>query len=120
MTSIWERVGAQLEGDSKQDAWRRDPSAWAQDKLGGHLWSKQRAIMASLVANRRTAVQSCHGAGKSHVAGLAASWWIDTHPPGEAIVVSTAPTYPQVHAILWEEIRRNHRKGKLPGRVLRE
>jgi hypothetical protein len=33
-------------------------------------------------------------------------------------VVSTAPTYPQVHAILWEEIRKNHRRGMLPGRVL--
>jgi hypothetical protein len=74
--------------------------------------------MASLVTNRRTAVQSCHDSGKSYVAGLAAAWWVDTHPHGEAFVVSTAPSYPQVHAILWEEIRKQHRRGKLPGRVL--
>src|SRR6266513_918522 len=74
--------------------------------------------MASLVANRRTAVQSCHDSGKSFTAGLAATWWIDTRPLGEAFVVSTAPTYQQVSAILWEEIRRNHRRGGLPGRVL--
>jgi hypothetical protein len=63
-------------------------------------------------------VQSCHDSGKSYVAGLAAAWWVDTHPHGEAFVVSTAPSYPQVHAILWEEIRKQHRRGKLPGRVL--
>ena len=98
--------------------YRRDPVTWARDRLSAHLWSKQGDIMASLVNNRRTAVQSCHGAGKSFNAGLAAVWWIDTHPEGEAFVVSTAPSYPQVHAILWEEIRKQHRRGGLPGRVL--
>ena len=96
----------------------RDPIAWAHDKLGAHLWSKQREIAESVVVNRRTAVKSCHGAGKSWTAGMLAAWWIDIHPPGEAIVISTAPTYKQVHAVLWEEIRSAHRKGKLPGVVL--
>ena len=95
-----------------------DPIAWAHDKLGASLWSKQRAIAESVVVNRRTAVKSCHGAGKSWTAGMLAAWWIDIHPPGDAIVISTAPTYKQVHAVLWEEIRSAHRKGKLPGVVL--
>lgn len=95
-----------------------DPQAWANEKLDTFLWSKQREIVASVVEHRRTAVRSCHGAGKSFTAGLLASWWIDTHPPGEAIVVSTAPTYKQVHAVLWEEIRKQHRTGDLPGVVL--
>ena len=95
-----------------------DPIAWAHDKLGAPLWSKQRAIAESVVVNRRTAVKSCHGAGKSWTAGMLAAWWIDIHPPGDAIVISTAPTYKQVHAVLWEEIRSAHRKGKLPGVVL--
>ena len=115
---LWDRVTARFEIDSKLEAHKADPTVWAGDKLDAHLWLKQRDIMRSLVANRRTAVKSCHGAGKSFTAGLAASWWIDTHPAGEAFVVTTAPTYPQVHAILWEEIRKNHRRGKLPGRVL--
>lgn len=55
----------------------------------------------------------------SFLASRIALWWIDAHPPGEAIVVSTAPTYAQVHAILWEEIRKGHRKGGLPGVVLK-
>ena len=100
-----------------------DPVGWVRDRLGEHLWSKQRAIAESVVQNRRTAVKSCHDAGKSHIASRLASWWVDVHPPGTALVVSTAPTYQQVHAILWEEIRKAARlaakKGRpLPGRVL--
>ena len=106
------------EDAEQQAAWRRDPAKWAADRLGGaRLWSKQRDIVASVVENRRTAVKSSHGTGKSWTAGMIAAWWIDTHPAGEAIVVSTAPTYKQVHAVLWEEIRKQHRTGQLPGVV---
>lgn len=45
------------------------------------------------------------------------AWWLDSHPPGEAFVVTTAPTFPQVRAILWRYIRQVHRKAGLPGRV---
>lgn len=102
----------------RHDPELQDPAAWARKKLGLHLWSKQRDIAQSVKTNRRTAVRSCHDAGKSFIASVIAAWWIDSHPPGEAFVVSTAPTYPQVHAILWEEIRNRHKRGSLPGRVL--
>jgi hypothetical protein len=46
-----------------------------------------------------------------------ALWWIDVHPPGEAFVVTTAPTTAQVEAILWRYIGAAHRKAELPGRV---
>ncbi len=84
-----------------------------------HLWSKQREIAASVTRNRRTAVQSAAGIGKSWLAAVISLWWVDTHPPGEAIVVTTAPTGEQVGAILWEEIRKHHRLGNLPGTVQR-
>ncbi len=100
-----------------------NPVGWVNDQLGEHLWSKQREIADSVVTNRRTAVKSCHNAGKSFLASRIAAWWTSIHPPGEAFVVSTAPTYPQVHAILWEEIRKAARTAEahghpLPGRVL--
>jgi hypothetical protein len=99
-----------------------DPVAWISDRLGEHVWSKQRQVAESVRDNRRTAVRSCHDSGKSWISSRLAAWWIDTHPPGEALVVSTAPTYQQVHAILWEEIRKAAGKaaaqGKpLPGRI---
>lgn len=94
-----------------------DPVGWAREKLGAFLWSKQREVIESVRDNRYTAVHSAHEMGKSFGAGLTAAWWIDVHPRHEAFVVSTAPTFPQVRAILWREINRAHRKGNLPGRV---
>lgn len=51
----------------------------------------------------------------SLLASTIASWWVDSHPVGEAFVITTAPSTPQVHAILWEEIRSIHHKARLPG-----
>lgn len=92
-----------------------DPQKWVRERLGGELWSKQIEIMESVRDNRRTAVRSCHSAGKSHTAALVACWWIDSHEVGEAFVVTTAPSFPQVRAILWRYMNRMHAKGKLPG-----
>jgi len=93
------------------------PAAWAAQRLGVHLWSKQVEVAESVRDHRYTAVPSCHQTGKSFGGGILSCWWIDTHNPGEAFVVTTAPTDPQVKAILWREIRRAHRKGGLPGRI---
>lgn len=118
----WE-AAARLFEPVKPSPYLHDPVGWVRDKLGEHLWSKQQEIAQSVDANRRTAVKSCHDSGKSFIASRLAAWWVDSHPPGEAFVVSTAPTYQQVHAILWEEIRRAatraaNRHEPLPGRVL--
>lgn len=101
----------------ERSVYAHNPVKWVKDKLDGFLWSKQREILTSIVTNRRTAVQSCYGAGKSYVAGLAACWWIDSHKPGTARVVTSAPTGDQVKIILWNEIGRAHSQGKLPGRL---
>jgi len=98
-------------------AYVTDPIGWVKGKLSQIVWSKQRQILESIRDNRKTAVRSCHGVGKSWTAALAASWWLDTHEPGTAFVVTTAPTFRQVRAILWRYIRRVHKVGKLPGRV---
>lgn len=94
-----------------------DPAAWVRERLDENLWGKQVEILESVRDHRRTAVHSCHGAGKSHIAARVAAWWIECHPPGSAFVVSTAPSWQQVRAILWRYIGQVHRKGKLRGRV---
>jgi hypothetical protein len=94
-----------------------DPQKWVEERLHGSLWSKQREIMESVRDNRKTAVRSCHSAGKSHIAAATACWWIDSHEPGEAFVVTTAPTFPQVRAILWRYMNRMHKSAKLVGEM---
>lgn len=95
--------------------WRRDPVAWAKERAGLELWSKQKEILRSIVENSNTAVKSAHSTGKSYVSSVATCWWIDVHPAGQARVITTAPTSPQVDAILWYEINKLHNVLKLPG-----
>src|ERR1035437_7116675 len=98
-------------------AYRTDPSLWVKDRTGEHIWSKQAEILESVRDNRRTSVHSCHESGKSFTAARAVAWWIDSHAPGEAFVVTTAPTGAQVRAILWKDINRAHATGHVAGRT---
>ena len=101
--------------DGGEHEYADDPVRWIEERLGEHAWSKQREIANAVRDHRRTAVHSCHGIGKSWVASRIVAWWLDTHEPGEAFAVTTAPTAAQVRAILWREIRRAHQKGSLAG-----
>ena len=107
----------QADHAARVETYANDPTTWVTSRLNEHVWSKQSEIMQSVVENRRTAVKSCHGVGKSHIASRVVPWWLDIHPPGDAFVVTTAPTFAQVRAILWRYIRQAHRRGNLPGRV---
>lgn len=99
--------------------YQNDPAGWISDKLGAFLWSKQREICDSVAKFTYTGVKACHGPGKSYSAARIAAWWLDptVHELGSAFVVTTAPSWPQVQAILWRELRRAHRKARLPGRI---
>lgn len=108
-------AAAQMRKEVREASYREDPVKWAEDKLGVILWSKQKEILRSLAANKRTAVKSSHSIGKTFVSAIAACWWIDTRD--NCSVQSTAPTYTQVHGLLWEEIRKMHEKADLRGRV---
>lgn len=106
-----------LEAEFQKRIWQNDPDSWIHERLDEYTWSKQREVLASVRDNRRTAVRSCHEVGKSWLAGRIAAWWIDIWPPGSAFVVTTAPTNPQIKAILWKELGRAFMRGRLAGRV---
>jgi len=101
--------------DPPQLRWRHDPVAWARERGGMEIWSKQAEIMESVRDHPNTAVKSCHSAGKSYVSAALTCWWLDVHPPGLARVITTAPTSKQVDAVLWNEIGRMHRRLGLRG-----
>jgi hypothetical protein len=71
----------------------------------------------SVVENRYSAFKASHDVSKSHTMSRLALWWIDVHPPGEAFVVTTAPTTPQVEAILWRYMSNAYKKAGLAGRI---
>lgn len=93
---------------ARMSEYQTNPKAWCKDVLGIDLWSKQEDMFDAILANDHTAVRSCHGSGKSFNAALVACWWAATHPIGDSIFVTTAPTYHQVHSIIFENIRKFH------------
>jgi hypothetical protein len=98
-------------------AWRRNPVKWLEERAHTETWSKQRDIFQSIVDHPKTAVHSSHSIGKSFSGANIACWWLDVHPPGEAFVLTTAPTEVQVKAILWREINKAHTRIGLRGRT---
>lgn len=94
-----------------------DPEGWAREVLGVESWSVPRRIRESVRDNRHTAVPACHESAKTHTAATIAAWWIDSHPVGEAFVVTSAPTNDQVRALLWRDIQTMHVNAGLRGRT---
>ena len=110
-------VAGDLKARAKMALYREDPVLWAEERIGITLWSKQREVAMAMVNNDRIVVKSCHSIGKTYLAAIIVCWWIDTHPPMETLVVSTAPTANQVNKLLWEYIRVIHRENGLRGDV---
>jgi len=108
--------------------WKNDnpPSHWKRmpyRKLP--LWSKQREILEALVTHRKVAVKSCHAAGKTFIAAIAALYLAYVW---KGVGITTAPTFRQVKRLLWAEIgkiysnadqwRRSKGKPRLGGKIL--
>ena len=116
MTAGWASRAADLI-DPPELRWRRDPVAWVTERTRGELYAKQREILEAVRDHHRVAVKSCHSAGKSWTAAETVCWWLDSHPVGDARVVTTAPSTKQVEAVLWYEINRVHARAGLVGRT---
>lgn len=95
---------------------REDPRDFVRDVLGAKAsdgalryglkdpWTHdQELVMLSVRDNRRTAVPSGHGVGKTRVAAWIVLWYL-FRAPG-TVVITTAPTARQVEELLWGEIR---------------
>lgn len=111
--------GSKFHQKARQKVYYDHPEIWAKEVLGFEAWSKQVEIGQSVVNHSFTAVKSCHGAGKSAWAAVLVCWFVATRlAAGEQVfVITTAPSYAQVHLVLWEEIRAHHAKAGLPGYI---
>jgi hypothetical protein len=97
--------------------WRNDPRGFTECVLGQGLWSKQRAILDSVGRNKRTAVPSCFGVGKTLAAAAATCHHVCVYPPGTALAITTATRFRQVKRQMWPEIRKLANRAGLPGQV---
>lgn len=102
--------------EARAKAVPRDPSGWAR-YYRVFLWSLQLAVAASVAENKRTVVRSAAGIGKSYLSAVIVCWWVTTHPVNDVYVWTTAPGGDQVSGILWEDIRKLHKRLGLPGKI---
>lgn len=94
---------------SRDKKYLDDPVLWIRDILGRHLWSKQREIAYSIRDNVRTAVRSSNGSGKTMVSSCLAAWWVAVHDVHDTIVITTAPSFPQIKTNLFSELQARKR-----------
>jgi hypothetical protein len=85
-------------------AYHDDPVAFAEDMLGVTLFEyQQEPLRAMARGERKIAVRSGHGTGKSTIAAIGALWYLLTRYPVR--IVMTAPTIAQLDGVLFGAIR---------------
>jgi len=111
--SLGEAESPPTEVRAPYEEYHDDPVGFAGDVLGMEPWEREPTMPAEVASQadvlravakyRRVADKSGQKTGKSSLAAVAALWWVYTRVQG--YVVLTAPSAPQVDAILWTEIR---------------
>lgn len=64
----------------------------------------------------RIRIEAGHTVGKTKLAAAIVNHFFDCFPP--AIIYTFAPTWEQIHDLLWKEIKSDRRGSDLPGRIL--
>lgn len=116
-TQAMQQVAVILERSAKKEIYKTDAALWAKEVLNVHLWSKQVEISKAMLKYKKVGVSSCHGSGKSFTATVLILWWVSTRATDDAIAIVTAPTYSQVHAIIFEGMRKLHMEHGLHGTI---
>lgn len=83
-----------------------DPEGYCKGVLGFSPDEWQKQLLASIRTNRRTAVRSGHGVGKTRIAAAVIHWFIATRSYPQ--IVCTANTLPQLTTKLWRELAKVH------------
>lgn len=89
-----------------------DPVRFTKGLLCHKTWTIQEQILKSVAKNKLTAVKACNASSKTFTAAEAALWWVIRYP-NNGIVITTAPTDTQVRKLLWGEIHKAIRDGRI-------
>lgn len=75
---------------------------WVENGGTKDVSEHQKELLNAIANHRRVAAKSGHGIGKTAVLSWAAIWWLACF--GNARVVATAPSLPQLKSVLWPEL----------------
>ena len=110
---------AEMQARSQARVYQTDPEAWMADLLGVRLWSKQSEIAEAFVGNRRLAVKSGNGVGKSSLMAGLISWWCSVFPVEETLAIVSAPTLSQIEKVIFAYLKNNFASARVLGQSLR-
>lgn len=115
--------------------YRLDPERYIREQFGWAPWAGElgqpgqtevlaaytSALRAQLESpdapcQNRIRVEAGHTVGKTKIAAAIVNHFFDCFPP--AIVYTYAPSWEQIHDLLWKEIKSDRRGTGLPGRIL--
>lgn len=137
--SVKLRAAAALELRRRQGGgvgqWQYDPVGYIQEKLGWEPWAGvgdapgqvevleaySRALKAQhenpdIPCQNRIRIEAGHTVGKTKLASGIVNHFFDNFAP--SIIYTFAPTWEQIHDLLWKEIKSDRRGKNLPGRIL--
>jgi hypothetical protein len=111
------------------------PAAYIKDKLGWEPWAgegdapgqievldayaaalRQQHEQPDTPAQNRIRIEAGHTVGKTKLASGIVNHFFDNFAP--SIIYTFAPTWEQIHDLLWKEIKSDRRGKGLPGRIL--
>lgn len=111
-SDIWPEIQREWREKSKLKLYETDIEAWAYDVLGERFWSKQREFVNSFQTNRRTAVKSANGSGKSRACGVLICHWVTVcETPGDNRALVTGPALKTVRDVVWQYLNEFYSKG---------
>jgi len=105
-------VLAEIRAKSQKAIYLSDPEAWLWDVLGYRWHAKQREIGDAFLNNRRIAIKSSNGAGKSRQVGELITWGVSVHEPGELLAICSAPTMRQIEQTTFAYLAANYSRMK--------
>jgi hypothetical protein len=122
LNSIVELAIKDLQERSRNRLYSTDAEAWVSDVLNKSWYGKQREIADAFQGNRRLAVKSGNGVGKSAIMADLITWTVATSDPAETLCIVSAPTLSQIEKVIFAYLKVN--KGialkngfTLPGRI---
>jgi hypothetical protein len=102
-----------MQADAARDeSLPEDPIDFVTEVLGDDPWEDQIRILRSVQKNARTSVAKCHSSGGTRAAAYAVHWWL--HRYTDAVVYTLAPTWSQVHDLLWKDVEDLYQNAKVP------
>ena len=99
------------------EIWTLEPLVFFDEVLDFRADDWQARVAQDLVTNRKVAIKSGQGVGKTALEAVIALWFMTTRP--FARVVATAPTRQQLHDVLWSEIEKWRSKSPLLSTILK-